>query len=375
MSSVKRDKFYIPIAVILFLNGAISFAYAAIHSGDMTILWSILTVNFIFFTGLTQGGIIFSAMMRIAGPEWGRYYSRLGEMITLSFAPAALILLTLIIYAGGAEHLFYWISPGTTSAGTHGDGALWFNKDLLFWRNFITMGLFYILSYKYFRTPRREDPHSFTLSASLVIFSCILHNTILAWDFGMSIIPHWESTIFPPYFIIGNIFSGTAFLFILSPLFLEKKEEVGRGKKYSIPMGKLLLGYTLLWTYMLWSQYIVIWYGDIPGSTEPLFRQMLGNYRSGFYMMILTGFVIPFIALIQRWVKSSVRALSAAAFSICIGIWINKYLMITPLFSDGSRPVALTWTGLSLIGGGFGVILISLIIFLRLFPHALEDRV
>ena len=95
------------ILAILVANGIISFGYAVMRSDDPTALWAALAVNFTFYLGITQAGIVFSAIMRIAKSEWGKYFSRLGEILTLSFIPVAFITF-LVLYLGGTEHLFYW---------------------------------------------------------------------------------------------------------------------------------------------------------------------------------------------------------------------------------------------------------------------------
>ncbi|MBI3397776.1 MAG: hypothetical protein HY026_00810 [Deltaproteobacteria bacterium] len=346
------------------------------NTAETTTFWAMLSVNFVFYLGMTQTGIIFSAIMRIAKSEWGRYFSRLGEILTLSFIPVAFITF-LIIYIGGAENLFYWASPSLSHGHDAGHVSPWLGKGLFLWRTIITMAAFYIMSYIYFRTSRIEENGAhvsydiekrLNLMAGFVMVFYIIANTNVAWDFGMMIVPHWESTIFPAYFWVGNIFAGTAFLFLISLLFLSHRGGKGVGKERLDSMGKLLLGFTLLWTYMFWSQHIVIWYSDLPNLTRPLFKQMSGKYAITFSTMILALFVLPFFTLIFRRIKLSISGLSIIAFIICIGIWTNRYLMILPVFKNGSELVLATWTGISLILAGLGVTLLSVILFLRLFP-------
>lgn len=366
------------ILIILSLNGVISFSYALLTTDDTTILWAMFTVNFLFYTGITQACIIFSTIMRITKAGWGNSFSRVGERITLSSFPLTVITFV-ILYVVGIDHIFYWLSNDLSNNLGHselGGGLLMlFNKRVFFWRNILSMLAFYGASYLYFRSgflKEREIMPSLNMNrrlnilASLVIISYIITNTTIAWDFGMNIILHWESTILPPYFWVGNIFSGIAFLIIVS-IFCQdvKGKEVMDGETLR-QMGKFLLGNTLLWIYMFWAQYIVLWYGDIPRLAEPLFRQMGGAYSFTFYLMIAASFLFPFILLIQRWVRSSGKALPIVVVLICIGIWVNRYLMIIPHFSDGGRPVFLPWTGVSLTLAGLALTLISVITFFRL---------
>src|SRR3989337_801482 len=189
------------ILAFLLVNGIISFAYSVSTASDPTNLWAMLAVNFCFFLGITQTGIVFSAIMRISKSQWSRHFNRLGEILTLSFIPVAFFMF-LVLYLGGAEHLFYWYSPG------HGPEHLspWLDRKFFIWRYVVTMALFYGLSYVYFRGTRmeeREEPvgrnfkKGMNVIAGFVMFFYAAANTNVAWDFGMMIIRHWESTIFP----------------------------------------------------------------------------------------------------------------------------------------------------------------------------------
>lgn len=349
------------LLIILFLNGIISFVNDVKATPEPTKLWAFLAVNFVFFLNVSQTGIAFSAIMRIVKSEWGRYYSRLGEILTLSFIPMA-VTIFYVLYSEGIDYLFY-LAP--------------LSKGSFLWRHIITMAIFYIVSYIYFRTGRIEEKgvrvtynikRRLNLLASMVIASFVITNTNTSWDFGMTIIPNWESSVFPPYFWVGSIYAGTAFLLIAAIMFIRPKPENSLNKEHLSPIGKLLLGYAMLWIYMLWSQYIVIWYEDLPDLTEPLFRQMGGNYRLTFFIMIVSAFALPFIALIQRGIRHSSRAMFIVASIVCIGIWTNRYLMILPVFSDGSIPIVPTWTGISLIVAGPAASLLSIIFFFILFP-------
>ena len=360
------------ILVILVINGIVSFAYTAATAADPSAMWGLLTANFIYFLGITQAGILLSAIMRIVKSGWGRYYSRLGEIMTLSFIPVAAVMF-LVIYAGASPHIFWWAKPGAEAE--HGLIGAWLHMDFLFWRNVLAMALFYLISFFYFMTVRKEERREGNLEktlnvlAGLVMASFVLTNTIAAWDFGMTIIPHWDSSIFPPYYWVGNIFAGAAFLFLMSVYLIAKKSGAGITPRHLDSMGKVFLGFALLWLYMFWSQFFVIWYGNQPELTGPLFKRMTGNFVLPFGLMIVTAFVVPFLSLIFRSIKLNAASLSFVAILICSAMWINRYLMIIPQFSDGSSRVFMTWTGISLLLGGISVTVLSALLFLRFFPQ------
>ena len=373
------------ILLALLANGIISFAYTVSTTPETTNLWAMLATTFVFYLGITQTGIIFSAFMRIAKSEWGKLFSRIGEILTLSFIPVAFATF-IIIYLGGTEHLFYWAKPALDAAhgGHEATGAAhhispWLTKDLFLWRTIISMALFYFFSYLYFSNARVEEKghpginleSRLNVLAGIVMFFYVMTNTNTAWDFGMMIIQHWESTIFPPYYWVGNVFAGVSFLFIFGAWALKKYVRINlRNEKERLDyMGLMLMGFTLLWVYMLWSQHIVLWYGDIPALTVPVVKTMTGNYSWAFFIMLFALFIIPFIALLYRKVKLSLTALTAVAYIICVGVWINRYLMVMPVFSDGSAYTFFSWTGIALILGGLSAMLVSFFAFLKLFPN------
>ena len=371
------------VLLILLINGVAAFAYNIIIARDATNLWALLAAIYIYCLGLTQSGIVFSAIMRLSRSEMGSQFSRLGEMLTLSFMPASFILF-LIIYFGGTEHLFYWARP---QEAAHGEHVLhlspWLGKGLFLWRTVILSALFYLVSFIYFRYSCIEErgssntKNSLNILAGFVMFLYVLANTNTAWDFGMMIIPHWESSIFPVYFLAGNILGGTAFLFLLG-IYLTPRAHGDEwwDSGHLDSAGKLLMGLSLFWVYLFWSQHIVIWYGDIPNLTGPLFKQHQGSYAPAFIFMMLTIFAAPFLALTFRKVRLNLHSLSAAAFIICIGVWINRYLMVIPVFTDGKENVFATYTGVALLFSGFAAILLSFIALRNLFPglNVTNDR-
>jgi hypothetical protein len=365
------------VLIVVFLNGVVSYAYSVSVADETTNLWAMLAVNYVFLAGITQTGVAFSAIMRLTKSKWGMHFSRLGEILTLSFIPAAVVMF-FIIYLGGLDHIFYW-APGFQAAG-HGveHFSPWLSKERFLWMSILTMIPFYAVSYLYFRAGRVLESGSelsydgqkrAKVLASFVLIFYVILNTNTAWDFGMTITPHWESSIFAPFFWCGNLLLSTAFIFMIAFRFIPRAPGVPMSKGHLDAMGKMLTGLVLLWIYLWWSQYMVLWYVNLPHRMAPLLKQMRGDFTITFAVMILTIFILPLAALVFKRTKVSASALFVVAALVCIGVWINRYLMILPVLSDGSEAVIATWSGISLILGGLAAVLLSLIIFFRLFPE------
>ncbi len=346
----------------------------------------LLIVSFLFLMGLSQAGIVFCAITRLTRAQWSKPYYRLAELSTLAFAPFAIVGF-LLIYIYAQDELFYWLNP---SPEEH--LSPWLNINFLLIRNLLGLGVFYGLSIYYVlkglrpdlveadetEADHREVEDELYLLSPLVLGAYIICNTFIAWDFGMMLIPHWHSTIFPILYWFGNMFAGTAAL-IIFPVLLGRKEGSYFGPDQVRMLGMLVTGFTLMWLYFFWAQFFVMWFGNLPRETDALFRQMYGHYGPYFWTMMAGCFFIPFAALLFAFVKRSILAMSAIAVGINVGIWIYKYLMVVPVFSPDDQPFS-SWMDIAAAVGltaGFLALVMLLANRLPMYAHwelALKPR-
>jgi molybdopterin-containing oxidoreductase family membrane subunit len=215
-----------------------------------------------------------------------------------------------------------------------------------------------------------------------VLITFVIANTIIAWDFGMMTIPHWHSTALPIFYWVENLYAGMALLVILAALLSSKIQGASFIDRSAIilplnnsplknpplkNMGAMLTGFTLLWVYIYWSQFFVIWFGDLPYETQPLWRQMYGHYSPLFWIMMSCAFFLPFGALIFARLKTSLRAMVCIALIINAGIWLNKYLLVMPVLSERHWPFT-SWVEVALIVGWLSGFLFVLLLFFRSLP-------
>ena len=346
----------------------------------------LLIVSFLFLMGLSQAGIVFCAITRLTRAQWSKPYYRLAELSTLAFAPFAIVGF-LLIYIYAQDELFYWLNP---SPEEH--LSPWLNINFLLIRNLLGLGVFYGLSIYYVLKGLRPDlveadeteadhravEDELYLLSPLVLGAYIICNTFIAWDFGMMLIPHWHSTIFPILYWFGNMFAGTAAL-IIFPVLLGRKEGSYFGPDQVRMLGMLVTGFTLMWLYFFWAQFFVMWFGNLPRETDALFRQMYGHYGPYFWTMMAGCFFIPFAAFLFAFVKRSILAMSVIAVGINVGIWIYKYLMVVPVFSPDDQPFS-SWMDIAAAVGltaGFLALVMLLANRLPMYAHwelALKPR-
>jgi molybdopterin-containing oxidoreductase family membrane subunit len=201
----------------------------------------------------------------------------------------------------------------------------------------------------------------------IVLIAFIACNTLIAWDLAMMLIPHWHSTVFPIHYWFGNVFAGSAAM-IAIVVVMRKIDGGAHFGPYQIKsLGMLVTGFTLLWLYFFWAQFFVIWFGNLPQESDPIWRQMYGHYSPYFWTMIAGCFFVPFVALLFAIVKRSVLAMCLVAFAINLAIWINKYLMIVPVFSPDHQPFG-HWIDIVLAVGLLAGFLATLAMLARRLP-------
>jgi formate-dependent nitrite reductase membrane component NrfD len=337
-----------------------------------------LIVSYLFLMGVSQAGVVFCAICRLVNAQWSKPYYRIAELSTMAFSPFAIVGFLLIFYYARYD-LFYWLSA---SPEVH--LSPWLNSDWLLIRNLVALLLFYGLSAVYVLKALRPDlkggasdagevehrkiEQQLYLMSPLVIIGFVLCNTLFAWDFAMMIIPHWHSTVFPIHFWFGNLFAATAAM-IAIPAVLGRfsAEESHFGPQEIRQLSMLITAFMVLWLYFFWAQFFVIWYGNLPHEAEPLWRQMYGHYAPYYWTMMLGCFFVPFVALIFAIINRSLLAMCVLGVGINLGVWINKYLMIIPVYSPDDRPLDnLLDIGLSI--GLLAAFLLALIMLARRLP-------
>ena len=334
-----------PIALLIILGVVFVGGLAALLTNGEQADVGLFTVTFLFLMGISQAGIVFCAITRLTRAHWSKPYYRLAEISTLAFAPFAIIGF-LLLYFYASDDLFYWLNP---PPGEH--ISPWLNIDFLLIRHLLALGFFYGLSIYYVLKGIRVDQSDsqgdvaahlkkedeLYLLSPVVLIAYVLCNTFFAWDYAMMLIPHWHSTVFPIIFWFGNMFAGTAAL-IAFPILLRKSANSPFGPDQTRCLGMVLTGFTLVWFYMFWAQFFVMWFGNLPRETDGLFRQMYGHYGPYFWAMMSGCFFIPFVSFIFAFVKRSLVTMGILALCINLGIWLQKYLMVVPVFSLDNTP-------------------------------------
>ncbi len=364
------------VLIAIFVIGVASLVLA-LSRADSRPDFALFTVSYLFLLGISQVGVVFSAMLRIVEADWGKPWYRLAELSTLAYFPFAIVGFLLIVYYARDDLFHWWLH-----ASPEDHISPWLNINWLVIRDLGALMLFYglaaIYAGKSLRVDRAGGDAALAIDhddaerqmyrlSPIVILAFVLCNTFIAWDFAMMLIPHWHSSVFPIHYWFGNIFAGSAAMIAIAAVMRRVDGGAHFGPYQIKSLGMLVAGFTLLWLYFFWAQFFVIWFGNLPHEAEPLWRQMEGHYAPYFWTMMTASFFLPLLASIFAIVKRSVFGMCVVAFGINLGIWLNKYLMVMPVFSPDNRPFD-QWIDVALALGLLAGFLATIIILARRLP-------
>lgn len=181
------------------------------------------------------------------------------------------------------------------------------------------------------------------IAAASIVIIAMLINTFGSWDWAMSVQPHWYSTMFSWYLMASAAVTMFSIVFLMM-IYLKKNNYLPRvNENHRHDIAKFMFAISVFWTYVWFSQFMLIWYANIPEETL-YFTKRMGGYPVLFYLTIIVNFIIPFLTLIKRDTKRSVTPVVVMAIVIIIGHWLDFFSMIVPeLIPSG---------GFSLIGVG-----------------------
>lgn len=364
--------------------GVALFVMALLGAGSHR-AWQAFHVNWIFFTGLLFGSMVITSVHKIANSKWSGVLIRLSQA-TVWFFPVVLIGLILILTVGyhdiygNMQAALSGVSPGKARWLSHswmaarllgGVIALfavgwWLIRcDMLPDLEAVKDRVTGARRARYDRMLKgydevANDTRIYRLAGVFAPLYAIVM-TIVAFDGIMALQPHWFSNLLGGWYFMGAWLAGLMFQALM---LLYARSAAGLDEfispKQRHDLGKLCFGFTIFWTYLMWAQFLVIWYGNMPEETGFVFARLWGPWRPIATLVGLGVFVVPFGGLIAVAPKKSPLTLGLfAAISLC-SLWLERYLMVLPSISAEAGPVfglpelapTLTFIGLFLVAYG-----------------------
>lgn len=325
---------------------------AATHGGEhhgatlMSRIVANLWMNSVYFLGISVIGVFFMAYNYVAKAGWYASFKRVPEAFPSFIIVPSIIMLVLYLVPATRHIIFHWTHEGIMTVGSENydkiiAGKSWYLNNAFF---IVRMVSYFVVWYYLWLQIRKnsllEDlsgeleyyTKSRNYSKAFLIFFAVTSSTA-AWDFSMSIDPHWFSTMFGWYHLASWHVAGLAAI-MLSIILLKEQGYLAAVKFSSIQdLGKLMFGFSVFWAYVWFSQYLLIFYANLPEETI-YFRERLsgydGRYFAPFIINLILNFVFPFLILMARESKRNFTFLKLACGSILMGHWFDFYQMMMP---------------------------------------------
>jgi hypothetical protein len=180
----------------------------------------------------------------------------------------------------------------------------------------------------------------------------VLCMTSCAVDWLMSLTPHWSSTIYGFYLIVGQVVAALAFVIVVSVFLAGRAPLAGRFRtEHFHDYGKLLLAFIMIWAYFSVSQFLIIWSGNLPEETSWYMSRMNGGWRWFSLVLVISHFVLPFVLLLSRNLKRDAPRLARVAGMMLVVRWLDLHWLVAPAFSDHANVHPLDVTTALALGG------------------------
>jgi Ni/Fe-hydrogenase subunit HybB-like protein len=206
--------------------------------------------------------------------------------------------------------------------------------------------------------------------APALVVAYVLCMSLLAFDLIMSLAPHWLSNLLGGFFFMGAWLSGLMALALLA-VFWRRHFELQEliTTKHLHDLGKLCFGFTVFWAYLFFSQFLVIWYGNLPEETSFLFLRMAADpWREISAAMVVLVFVVPFWGLISVSAKKTPAILSTFAVISLLGLWVDRYVLTVPSVVQRAASLPLGWQEVAVTAGFAGLWGLAYLWFAERFP-------
>ncbi len=320
---------------------------------NIPIAWGFAIVNFVWWIGIGHAGTLISAILLLLHQAWRQSINRFAEAMTL-FAVACAGLFPLIHL--GRPWFFYWIAPYPNTMGLWPQWrsplvwdmfavSTYFTISLVFWyiglipdlatfrdkaKHRVTQVIYGLMAMGWrgsaYHWQRYQE--AYLILAGLATPLVISVHTVVSFDFTIAIVPGWHSTIFPPYFVAGAIYSGFAMVVTLA---IPLREIYGLQELITMRhlenMAKLMLATGVIVLYSYVDEAFIAFYSGNPYERFEIMNRAFGPYRSLYWLLIVTNLLIPQLMWSSR-MRKSIAAIFLVALSVDVGMWLERFVIV-----------------------------------------------
>lgn len=380
------------VSAALIIAGIACFGLL-LATGNARQAWQSYLVNLVFFLGIAQAGIVWSAIARTTrATKWASSLVRYGEAMG-AFLPIGYALVLVFLFAGGSQ-IYPWVAEPIAAK------AAWLNWPFFVARNAILMGLLVLMSRVLLGKSLRPDLHRakglvsaklqalygkrtgnwkgaeveaaaaqkdlLNLSPWFITLYCFVY-TIWAFDVLMSLDPHWVSTLFGAFIFMTTLYTGLAAMSLLT---IHTRGAVGMSEAISTEqyhtLGKLLFSFALFWVYAYWSQFLPIWYANLSEETPYVVLRLSPPFVTWAWVVFFLTFLIPFAGLMNWTTKKNPKLHQVFALIALVGVWLERNLIVLPSVNPAVWDLTLPQLGVMV--GFLGAFLLPFLNFASKYP-------
>ena len=386
------------VLVLLFCIAALLTVGIGLFGVNVPVAWGFAIVNFVWWIGIGHAGTLISAILLLLRQKWRQSINRFAEAMTL-FAVACAGIFPLMHL--GRPWYFYWLFPYPNTMGVQPQFrsplvwdvfavSTYFLVSLLFWFLGLIPDLATLRDRAQKRVPRfiygmlamgwrgsavhwHRYEMAYLLLAGLATPLVISVHTVVSFDFAVALVPGWHSTIFPPYFVAGAIYSGFAMVLTIAiPLRRLYGLEDLITDRHLRNMGVVMLATGMVVAYGYLMETFTAWYSGDIFEQYMIMNRMFGPYGWMYWLLILFNILIPQLLWVRR-VHANVPLLFLIAISVNIGMWLERYvIVVTSLHRDFMPSAWGMYSGTifdyGMLVGSIGLFVCMLFLFIRFLP-------
>jgi hypothetical protein len=317
------------------------------HSDHHQRTWANLLVNGFFFLGISLGALFFFALQNATETAWYVMVRRVYEAL-MGWLPIGALVMVIVLAAGTLHlnHIWHWMDSAVhePNDAEHYDELIankgaYLNLPFFWLRTLVYLGVFLFFA-RWFRRKSMEmdglsgsglvSTHKlmYRRGALFLVFFAVFSST-LAWDWLMSIDTHWFSTLYG-WYVFSGMWVSAMIAAVVLVLYLKRKGYLPQVNNSHIhDMGKWVFAISFLWTYLYFSQFMLIWYSNIPEEVT-YFQQRINEHPGLLWTVFGINFAVPMVLLMSRDAKRNPRFLIGVGAVIFIGHWLDVILMVMP---------------------------------------------
>ena len=340
--------------------------------------WGSWAINTLYFLGIAEGGVVLACAIRLANGRWGGPIMRIGESLT-AYMPFGIGTMVILLAAGAhtylpwvAHHveprqtpflnlpflwirtlgglvLFYWLASRLVAASMR--------RDLQLLKPYVASELKpayekATANWKGDETEKAWYSHESAHLAPQIVLTFVVFFSVLGWDFIMALTPNWVSALFGWWVYAGAFITGICMTALLATrLRAGYKLEAYISSNMFWDLGKILFSWCIFWGYLFWSQYLPIWYANMPEETWWVFIRFEEPWRSLAFATFTMVFVIPLLGLLNKTSKTNPVLLGSFSVLVLAGIWLERHVLVMPSLNPDT-----VWVGLPEVGVTIGFI-------------------